>query len=288
MNEFECVVCNYNKINKHQLFYSKSLPRYFHWTGICPNCGHIQVYPLFSDEMIAKINDRYHSGKFLTSPTNKNNIKKLATITEALEPFINNKKSVLDIGAGEAWSKAFFDQHQVKYYAIEPVKKLAQNIENISGTVIGKDIFDNLENYNEKFDVIILRHVIEHTRFPEEMLRKIHNLLSKEGIFYLALPNAGIDDIKKPLRTSFYRPSHISYFHEGNVQRLFKKVGFKDIAKKHTQEITFVLQKSEPEIVNENYYKTQFNRSKSLSKAHLFNDVKFLFKQVIKAMLFRK
>ncbi len=45
--------------------------------------------------------------------------------------------------------------------------------------------------FTNKFDVVILNHVLEHMESPTNVLNKIHKLLNSRGIIVINVPNAG-------------------------------------------------------------------------------------------------
>lgn len=289
MNKQMCLVCNESKIKKYQFFFSQYLPKIIGRTAICTECGHIQVWPIYTDEKIQKINERYHSGKFLSDvDSSQNNQSKLNKLRDDLKNQNLEGKKILDIGAGEAWSKKFFDEHHMQYYAIEPIDKLQENIKNLGGTVIGPSIFNELTEYNESFDLVLLRHVIEHTNIPQTMLSNIYKLLKKDALLYIALPNAAAKKFKKPIRTSFYRPSHISYFHPEGIQYLLRQCSFEVKEINLHKEIAIIAKKSSrpnSQLVHPKNFKEQRDRMSSAARKSLLSDTKGFIKLILRKLL---
>jgi SAM-dependent methyltransferase len=102
---------------------------------------------------------------------------------------------VLEIGCGEAGNlKPFLDlgcictgvdfsTHKIEkgkeYYASHP---LSQNI-----TLISEDIY-NVKEFQSKFDLIILRDVIEHIHDQDKFLGLMKTLMASGGIAFFAFP----------------------------------------------------------------------------------------------------
>ncbi len=59
--------------------FSEHLPKLFHKVAICRQCGHIQVYPLFSGEEYVVINERFFEKTYLQNASfhSVNNSRKL-------------------------------------------------------------------------------------------------------------------------------------------------------------------------------------------------------------------
>ena len=292
-----CIICSRDKFEPLVWFYSDLLKKLFHRIAICLNCGHIQVYPLFSENELQNINNKYFENIFLNN--NNNNVvnnKKLAKIDERLLPYIKEGMTVLDIGAGEAWAMDYFQNKKCKYYAIEAVPKLAESIKKRGGIVVANNILDNLSEYNSFFDIIIFRHLIEHLLAPVFVLKKLKNILNDEGFIYIALPNGaepekniGFEKIKnKGFRRSFIRPVHISYFHIGNLKRIINEVALKPIEEDTENEIFLLLQHSNcSNIEYVNYYTEQKNIYKSTARKTFFDDYRKIIINVTKVLIKR-
>src|SRR3989344_659844 len=90
-----------------------------------------------------------------------------------------------------------------------------------------QELFENAK-IKEKFDVVILNHVLEHLEQPEKVLQKIHSLLNKRGIIAINVPNAG------SLSAKIYGASwkyvlpdeHLWQFTEKALKSLLEKNGF--------------------------------------------------------------
>ncbi|MFC1499306.1 class I SAM-dependent methyltransferase [Verrucomicrobiota bacterium] len=147
----------------------------------------------------------------------RSNIRKRKLLEKTLLPYIKSGLKVLDVGAGEGWAMSYFQEKSCEYYAVEPVERLAYSIKDRGGKVIGRNIFDNLQEYKGCFDIIIFRHVLEHLLDPCRALEALAEFLRPEGILYVALPNAVAPSVKKGFRSSYIRPVHISYFCVENV-----------------------------------------------------------------------
>lgn len=98
-------------------------------------------------------------------------------------------KNCLEIGSAEGLMTKFLSQKFNKLTVIEGSKKLLDQIPNYKN-LKKKNIL--LENFNtsEKFQTIILDHVLEHVKNPNVILKKIYNLLEKNGVFIVGVPNA--------------------------------------------------------------------------------------------------
>ncbi len=215
--------------------------------SICGECGHIQLSPVCTPAETASINEKFLGSKYLKEgrPNPFNNDKKLARLEQGLSPFVKAGMKILDVGAGEAWMMGLARKWGVSYYAIEPIKKLADSITERGGSVIGDSISSEFQGYQSFFDIVVIRHVIEHLVDPLGALLKVKSLLKPDGIAYVAVPNASCFSTKKGLRTSFLRPAHISYFCPDNLVRLASRAGLEAVDVSPTSEIVCIARSSQ-------------------------------------------
>lgn len=90
------------------------------------------------------------------------------------------------------------------------------------------DFFNYLENQKSKFDVIILRDVLEHFDKDEthKLVALLYNNLKNNGIVILQVPNGQSPFVGRILYGDF---THHNAFTESSISQLFKSVGFSDI-----------------------------------------------------------
>jgi len=232
----------------------------FHEVAICRDCGHVQVYPLFDEKECSIVNKRFFGKKYLLGgKQNPDNSKKQKKLDERLSPYLRAGLNVLDVGAGEGWAMEYFQKHDCHYFAIEAVDRLAEAIRERGGTVIGKSLFDDCADYENFFDIVVFRAILEHMLNPLAALSRIRRFLNSKGLVYLSVPNAANFSISKGFRTSYLRPVHISYFCEGNVLRLAHSAGLRPVCSQPVDtEMIFLLEPGRDEALrSHNYYAQQ-------------------------------
>lgn len=132
---------------------------------------------------------------------------------------------VLDYGAGEG----FLCKHLNKYfktYAFDISKYSKIAIKNNSK----KTIF--VEDINKIiFDGIISLHTLEHIKNPEDILKKFSNVIKKDGILMIVVPNPnGLGYmIKKDDWFGFRDDTHVSLFESNKWKKIIKDSGFEII-----------------------------------------------------------
>ena len=96
-----------------------------------------------------------------------------------------DNKSVLDIGCGEGGILAgLAETYSFKGLGIDNDGEMIKNARQVPGSVFRQgDFFDY--DFDEKYDFILLRDVLEHCCKPSEMLRKMSTLLRPDGLAYI-------------------------------------------------------------------------------------------------------
>ena len=239
----KCLVCQGTILEPLLWAYSRYFPRLFHRVAICTNCGHIQHFPLLTRSQYDVINDRFFGSHYLHSGrlNQENNKRKLRKLDKTISAYLRTGWNILDVGAGEGWALEYFLEHNCNYFAIEPVAKLASSIRQRRGKVLGKSLTCSPNLKNKKFDLVVLRHNLEHLLDPRGTLIRLKELLTPNGLILLVVPNAENPSLHKGFRTSFIRPVHISYFCETNLLRLVWSVGLDTLVCNTTGEISLLL-----------------------------------------------
>jgi 2-polyprenyl-3-methyl-5-hydroxy-6-metoxy-1,4-benzoquinol methylase len=143
---------------------------------------------------------------------------------------IPKNKKVLDLGCntgllGEALIK---NKECIVYgadYSNEAIK--------IAKTKLNKAVVCDLEKSipfkNEQFDAIVLADILEHLRYPEELLKKIKILLKEKGVIIASIPNVANIHIRFHLlfgnwnykKSGILDRTHLRFFTEKTIKKLF-------------------------------------------------------------------
>jgi 2-polyprenyl-3-methyl-5-hydroxy-6-metoxy-1,4-benzoquinol methylase len=136
---------------------------------------------------------------------------------------------VLDLGSGNGILSFFLKN---KGYKVTCVEK------NETSANYAKIFFD-LEVLNcelqdagfpdSSFDIVILRHSLEHIDGIQSIMKEMRKILKKDGQIFLEVPN--INSLEsKIFQSNFYHldmPRHIHHFNVDTLKRLFDKFDFK-------------------------------------------------------------
>jgi len=87
---------------------------------------------------------------------------------------------------------------------------------------------DDFFKQNKKYDLILLRHVLEHVVNPLHFLEKMQNYLENDGILLIEVPNlkSGNAKVFKKYYSAYYAPYHIFHYTEPALKLVLQKTGY--------------------------------------------------------------
>jgi 2-polyprenyl-3-methyl-5-hydroxy-6-metoxy-1,4-benzoquinol methylase len=133
---------------------------------------------------------------------------------------------LLDVGCNEGRGLEFYQSHGYSAEGLELNNKAAEVARSKGFTVHGS----TLEGFTteNKYDVVVLSNVLEHSLNPGEMLQHIHRILNPDGRVWISCPNS-----RSWLRSAFGRywinwhvPFHVAHFSSDTLQKLLKQSQF--------------------------------------------------------------
>lgn len=227
-----CLVCKsqyWNVIKQHNTF--KILKCFVCNLGTItpkPNSEEIKcLYDknYFSNEQEATgYNDYLLWEKFIK----KTAIKRLKLI----EKYTNSIGNLLEIGCATGYFLEMALQRGWKVKGIE-ISQWAANIamKKLGGNCIINSSIEKAINSleNKKYDAIVAWDVIEHLSDPQNILKKICQLLTPNGLFAITTPDSS--GLLSSLTGKFwlnYRkvPEHIYFFDKNSISQLLSQLGF--------------------------------------------------------------
>ncbi|MEL4307047.1 class I SAM-dependent methyltransferase [Joostella sp. CR20] len=129
-------------------------------------------------------------------------------------------KTLLDIGSGTgdfiSYCKKGFDCYGTEPSEVAREKSISKG---------NKVVVSTEELEIKKFDIITMWHVLEHVHDLELQIKKLNELLNKNGAIIIAVPNYKSEDAKhyKEHWAAYDVPRHIWHFDKHSFKELFKK-----------------------------------------------------------------
>lgn len=204
-------------------------------TGLscCEECGLTFLNPKMSQEKLFEYyskQSRIPRSEVITgSPFDE----QMQLQVDYIKQFVKLKDNlkVLEIGCAEGFFlkklQEAFTQQNVFLYGVELSKKyLEQAKKNLKDAVIFDTPLEETDFKELKFDLIVLRHVFEHLSEPAGVLASLRNLLEKDGVLYIEVPDS--QNIVVQL-SSFYHHEHLLYFTPAILENYFESQGLETI-----------------------------------------------------------
>ena len=197
----------------------------------CPVCGMMYTSPYPEEASLHLLYQNRGSGnfdegnnvffEFLKDFMAKQNLK------QYLKRFNTTVNSFVDVGTGNArFPCVFMDlcpsaQITAVDFPFSPPLRIGRGghkkIEYIQTQVFLQE--------NEKYDLIFLRHVLEHVHNPVDFVNNLNGKLNEGGMMVIEVPDIShpISKLFKKYSPSFYPPYHLTHFSTDNIKCFMDK-----------------------------------------------------------------
>jgi 2-polyprenyl-3-methyl-5-hydroxy-6-metoxy-1,4-benzoquinol methylase len=141
------------------------------------------------------------------------------------------RKKFLDVGCGEGFVLKFFKDHAWEIVGVDfSTHGIRAKNPDLESFIMQGDVYELLNSMKEKgckFDVIFLGNVLEHVLDPVALVDQLRNLLVKNGLLVVTVPN-DFSDLQRFLLDNnevdeeywIAYPDHLNYFNLDNLSRL--------------------------------------------------------------------
>lgn len=150
----------------------------------------------------------------------------------------------LDIGSGYG----FYSQAAIKagfqVTAINPGAWENDIFEKINGIKPIAQLFDAIDFGDEKFDLVIMSHVLEHMHNPWQVLLRIESLLNSHGVIAIAVPNINsllVNLLGTRDNSCLLVPDHLMYFSYRGIQILLERAHYNVMKHSYISRIPYAL-----------------------------------------------
>lgn len=205
----ECKVCNNQ--------YTNIIPsNNFTWSKLYEDAGADKIINK-KNKIVKNLNSFFHQLRRI----------QLNIISKKIFCYLKMKKNlkILDYGTGDGYFANYLLSKKHDVFAcdinIERPKTLNERVKYF--------VSNEVKDYQHSFDLIILRHVLEHCPLPKKLIEDLNKKLTTEGIIYFEVPN---HDKKSNIFLKLFKsnytqlglPHHINHFNERNIKKLFDEI----------------------------------------------------------------
>lgn len=145
-----------------------------------------------------------------------------------------NQRKILDFGSGFGHFLAVAKERGWNAYGLEPLPASAVYARSTFGLNIITDTLRDNSFPEDFFDVITAFQVFEHLPYPEDNIKKLHNMLRKAGVILIEVPNFDTVTMKiLKLRHRHFNKDHLNFFTIKTLSQLLSNCGFNIIGSYH-------------------------------------------------------
>jgi 2-polyprenyl-3-methyl-5-hydroxy-6-metoxy-1,4-benzoquinol methylase len=223
---FRCSICDavdFTFVGYSGFYASRTTAR------ICRNCGLVCLNPRWDEAGYAEYYRGAYYGTYLTldNSTNPSDVRGLS-ISKVTAQFADPSASILEIGAGFGGNmRALHSNGYSNLTGIEVDSHCCQSIKDNIPTcrLFNGTLNDYTSATREKYDVIILSHVLEHFVEPNDALLQVRSLLKPDGKLLILVPDTGYPH---RLLAQLTTP-HTHYFTKRTLDLILRKCGFENL-----------------------------------------------------------
>ena len=205
----------------------------------CKDCGMISVNPHLNDEGLSKVYQDYFSHRLDEKELFEKRKIMYKIDHDWVTKFINHGK-MLDVGCSGGQFLSVFDPKKWERQGVEIDKDAAEFAKTEYGIPVSIGYFPEL-SFEEKFDLVVIRGVIEHFSDPISVLKKCAEVLKPNGfLFITATPvgNSFAFDVYREKWHLFTPLAHIHFFTVDLLSRVLKTFGMSLIDQHYQYEET--------------------------------------------------
>lgn len=205
----------------------------------CKICGMISVNPNFTEEGLKKFYSGYFSNRLANVKLAKQRDKMYIIDRNWIQNFIQSGK-VLDVGCSGGFLLNKFDPLKWDRMGVEIAQDAAEFAQQKFNIPVRVGNIMDME-FDEYYDLIILRGVIEHYREPVKCLEKCSMLLKKGGYLFITATPAGNSFafyIYREKWRLFTPLEHIHFFTVDLLTRILEPFGLELLARHYPYEET--------------------------------------------------
>lgn len=226
-------------VSKEELFDTRFGITTPYWIANCEHCGLEQTVPLPTSEELKVLYETYYNfgGEAVETASLYLQLRRLFQNSwlwdfwlkidgDIFFHTLRGHGKLLDVGCNEGRGLI---QYQSSGYTVEGLElnSKAADAARKKGFMIHANLIEQFDPA-EKYDVVVLSNVLEHSLNPARMLEHVAHILKPGGQVWISCPNS-----QSWLRSVFGRfwinwhvPFHISHFSSETLTRILQKSGF--------------------------------------------------------------
>ena len=143
-------------------------------------------------------------------------------LVKQLGSYLAESSDVLEVGSGIGCTVKSFELAGYRSIGIEPGRGFCEYSRNVLGADVSEAILADLPA-EERYDMVMLVHVLEHLNDPMSSFEHVHSLLRPGGLFYVEVPNCGAPHAAS---SKLFHYAHIFNYASWTLSYLGQSTGF--------------------------------------------------------------
>lgn len=192
--------------------------------GFCDSCRHISAH-LQSDFPLEHLKEEVYGelyANFVPTELSPNQTAFTNFVADWLARRLPSRQRVLEIGCHDGYYLNRLKSAGHQCVGVEP-SPFADYATKMYGLEVRKEFFDASMFGDASFDVIVLRHVLEHVDHPAKLLGDALRVLKPGGFLYVEVPNS-LWSLQERYYPEFH-VDHLSYFTPQSMQTMLQGHG---------------------------------------------------------------
>lgn len=221
----ECPACGrFTRTVDYRYDYQGRVSRIFS----CPGCTGMFASPIPLPEADERQMESVDDAELFNNPLLKGLHEKLIIEREIrhAQKLLGTKRfTVLDVGCGTGWTSSIWARHGAEVTGLEPSAPRARIARERHGFTVIESFVEGLAT-DLLFDVVIIRHVLEHLEHPLQVITSLRAHLKENGLLLVIVPN--IDCIGTLLfreHWTWVLPYHCHFFTPPSLKALLTRAG---------------------------------------------------------------
>ena len=198
----------------------------------CASCGHMYIDPVPLEDLNSRNMDTVEDAEFFNNKTLQKVYRALIINREirlARKYIAAEAPRLLDIGCGTGWITSVWAENGFNVTGLESSPVRAKIARERHGLNIAEKHIETYEP-EEKYDIVIMRHLLEHIEDPESVIKKVRTFIKPGGVLLVVIPN--INAIGRYMFKENFEwvlPWHLHFYNPKNLARFLTKQQFDEI-----------------------------------------------------------
>lgn len=192
----------------------------------CGVCGHVQVGEFPPDAALGEAYGGASDEAYVEEEAGQRATARIAL--ERIERRAPARGALLDVGCWVGFLLDEAEERGWEAWGVEPSEWAAGLArERVGPGRVQTGTLETSDLPRKAFDAVHMGDVIEHLPDPASALERVRQLLSRDGVLYLALPDAG-SRVARALGARWWSvlPTHLQYFSRASMRVLLERSGY--------------------------------------------------------------